>query len=70
MTDSEEPTEGVAPEERAAEPSDVYPPRPKGSGIPRSEDLSMVMARMLFRPRPKTAGLLSRFKRRGPKPGG
>lgn len=69
MTENDDSDDGHGPEQQAAEPVAVYPPKPKGSGIPRSEDVSMVMTRMLFRPRPKSAGFLKRFKRRGPKAG-
>jgi hypothetical protein len=67
---SNEPETSSDHQQAGAGPPAVQPPKPQGSGIPRSEDLSMIMTRMLLRPRPKTAGILSRFKRRSSKSDG
>ncbi len=46
------------------------PPRPpQGQGIPRSEDLAMVMTGMLLRPRPRRTGWFRRLTGRGSAPG-
>jgi hypothetical protein len=69
MTETNEPDPYSAPEQQAAESAAVYLPKPNGSGIPLSEDVSVVMTRMLFRQWPKSTGLFARFKRRGPESG-
>jgi hypothetical protein len=66
MTDMELPPGSGEHEQPVVQAIEAYHPKPKDTGIPRSEDLSMVMTQMLLRPRSKSAGCFRRFKRRRP----